>query len=356
MGDRGSLGEARVLDVQVDEQGCVHHIVEGPLPEVGAEVSGVVDRARRRAHMALHTGQHMLSRALADVAGAATVSSRLGETACTIDVDRDPIDERRVAEAEALVNSVIDDDVTVRAFFPTLEELAALSLRRAPKVAENIRVVLIGDFDVSPCGGTHCVRSGQVGLVRVTGLERYKGKSRITFSAGARARRELWAQADALKALGRELTCGPEDVKHAVDRLRRDAQEARDALGRARARLAEAMADELWAHANERGGETSERGSRFVVAVLDDATVELLRAVAARITAHPEGVALLAGKTGEGLLAIVARGSNSTFDCGAFLRHVAAAAGGRGGGRPERAEGRLPTGASWEALVSAALT
>ncbi|MCI0573776.1 MAG: alanine--tRNA ligase-related protein, partial [Myxococcaceae bacterium] len=106
MADRGVLGGLAVRDVQVDDAGVVHHVLDVPageaLPEVGAELTGEVDRARRRVHMALHTGQHMLSRALVDVAQAATVSSRLGETVCTIDVDLETLDERRVAEAEAL--------------------------------------------------------------------------------------------------------------------------------------------------------------------------------------------------------------------------------------------------------------
>jgi len=200
MADRGTLGGTAIADVQVDEEGIVHHVLEGEsLPEPGTELVGVVDRQRRRVHMALHTGQHMLSRALADVAGAATVSSRLGESSATIDVDVDVLEERRVAEAEALVNAVIDDDVVVRAFFPTAEELAGLPLRRAPKVTENIRVVQIGDFDVSPCGGTHCTRAAQVGLVRVVGVERYKGKARVIFSAGARARREFADEAAVLR-------------------------------------------------------------------------------------------------------------------------------------------------------------
>ena len=107
------------MDVQVDDAGRVHHMLDGALPDVGLVIEGEVDRERRRVHMALHTGQHMLSRALADLAHAATVSSRLGETACTIDVDQEAVEERRIAAAEDLVNSVIDDDFTVRAFFPT---------------------------------------------------------------------------------------------------------------------------------------------------------------------------------------------------------------------------------------------
>jgi len=343
MADRGVLAGAAVRDVQVDDDGVIHHVVEGPLPDVGASVAGTIDRARRRVHMALHTGQHMLSRALVDVARAETVSARLGETACTIDVDLAKIEERDLARAEELVNSVIDDDAPIRAFFPDPAELAALPLRRQPKVASNIRVVAIGDFDVSPCGGTHCLRTAQVGFVRLTGVERYKGKIRVTFASGRRARDELGAQAQLLVGLGRELTCGPAEVPTALAKLRRDLQETREALGAARARLMDRLADALLAE-----------GAPVVTALVEDADAEALRILAKRITGEPGRVALLAAAGPEGILILAARGAGSTFDCGAFIKRTAAAHGGRGGGRPEIAEGRLPAGAvdaeSWRRL------
>src|SRR5687768_14212872 len=81
--DRGTLGGRRIVDVQVDDAGIVHHIIDdagGALPAVSSGVHGEIERARRRMFMALHTGQHMLSRALVDIAKAETVSARLGET------------------------------------------------------------------------------------------------------------------------------------------------------------------------------------------------------------------------------------------------------------------------------------
>jgi len=340
MADRGSLAGLPIVDVQVDDAEVVHHLVEGPLPALGAEVRGEIDPARRRLHMALHTGQHMLSRALCDVAHADTVSSRLGENACTIDVDRAELDERAVASAEDLVNTVIDDDAVVRAFFPAPAELAALPLRRKPKVDSHIRVVAIGEFDVSPCGGTHCLRTAQVGLVKVTGLERYKGKMRVNFSAGRRAREELSRQSELLHALGRDFTCGPTDVPAAVHKLRRDLVEARESLGEARARLAERAALELLSAARS-------MGETRVVAAFEAVDIPFLRAVAKRITTEPAFVALLAARVAEGLLVLAARGAQSDFDCGGFLKRIAAAHGGRGGGRPEMAEGRLPSHVDW---------
>jgi alanyl-tRNA synthetase len=296
--------------------------------------------------MALHTGQHMLSRALGDVAGANTVSSRLGEHACTIDVDRAEVDEGAVARAADVVNAVIDDDVAIRAFFPSAAELAALPLRRAPKVEKHIRVVAIGAFDVSPCGGTHCLHTAQVGLLKVTGLERYKGKMRVSFSAGRRAREELSRQSDVLHALGREFTCGATDVPAAIQKLRRELAETRETLGETRARLAERAAVELLDAA--RG-----RGEWRVVASFDDADIAFLRAVAKRVTTDPTFVALLAARSSDGQLVLAARGAESSFDCGAFLRRVASAHGGRGGGRPEMAEGRIGAAIDWVAAVTA---
>jgi alanyl-tRNA synthetase len=348
MADRGLIAGVPVTDVQADGEGRVHHVLAGPLPDVSAEVSCEVDRPRRRVHMSLHTGQHMLSRALVDLASAETVSARLGETTCTLDVDQAAIDERKLSEAEELVNAVIEDDVAVRAYFPEPGELAALPMRRAPKVSDHVRVVQIGDFDITPCGGTHCTRTGQVGLLRIDAVERYKGKLRVVFSAGRRARLSLAAHSDALRALSRELTCGPDDVRQGLDKLRRELTETRESLGRAKGQLSAACAAELIAAARH-GGESR------IVATLEDASLDFVRAVAARITAHPDLVALLAGRTAQATIVLAARGNACTLDCGAFVKRAAAIAQGRGGGRPERAEGQLPAAIDWASVAAQAL-
>jgi alanyl-tRNA synthetase len=348
MADRGKLNGLDVLDVQVATDGALHHVLGGDPPEVGTEVVGQVDASRRRVHMALHTGQHILSRALLDIAEAETVSARLGETACTIDVDVANLVERDVARAQDLANAVIEDDVVIRSFFPDPGELARLPLRRAPKVSDRVRVIQIGDFDFTPCGGTHCLRSAQVGLIHIVGVERYKGGTRVTFGAGRRAREQLALESGLLRTLAEELSSGPRDVPAAVEKLRRELSAAREALGQARAQLAQRAADEIVADARAEGRE-------MVIAQFDDAPAELLRAVAKRVAEEPRAVALLAGRDEEGAPVVVARGSASAFDCGSFLRRAAAAAGGRGGGRPERAEGRIPANVDWPGLVRSLL-
>jgi alanyl-tRNA synthetase len=343
MADRGTLAGASVIDVQVDDDGTIHHLIEGGLPEISAEVAGAIDWARRRQHMAQHTGQHMLSAALLAAAQAPTASARLGDTACTIDVTRDRIPDAELAKAEDLANSVVDDDVAIRAWFPEPAELASLPLRREPKVDAHVRVIAIGDFDLSPCGGTHCARTAQVGTLRILGTERYKGMTRVTFAAGARARAELAARDAALRALATAFTCAPAEVPTAVDKLRRDLAGARESLKEGRERLAGLTADALLAQGAGPGP--------IAASVPGDA--ELLRALAARITAAGKD-AILAAPSDEGTAVVIARAAGSALDCGKLLGELAKKTGGRGGGRPERAEGRLPAGAGaeWTTLIA----
>jgi alanyl-tRNA synthetase len=343
LADHGTLAGLPVTDVQIDDAGVVRHLVVGELPAVGATVSGQIDRARRRQYSALHTAQHMLSRALIEVAHAETVSARLGESSCTVDLDVPSLGEAEVARAEALVNTLVEDDVSIRAWFPEASELASLPLRRRPKVSENVRVVAIGDFDVSPCGGTHCTQSAQVGLLEVTGMERYKGMMRVSFAAGRRARVLLESEAAVLRGLARTFTCGPLDVPAAVDKLRQ-ALSASDARAEVlAARAAVAIAAELVA-----------TGADPVVATLEGADVGLLRLVASQLSAAGRA-GILGASVGEGLAVLVSRPTPATAalaDAGATLRALAQAAGGKGGGRGERAEGRLPAGTDLVALAA----
>ena len=94
------------------------------LPAIGSRVTGELDWARRRQHMAQHTAQHLLSGTLLDRAQAPTASARLGESALTIDVTRDRIPDAELAAAEDLANDIIDDDLAIRAWFPDAGELA----------------------------------------------------------------------------------------------------------------------------------------------------------------------------------------------------------------------------------------
>jgi len=292
--------------------------------------------------MAQHTAQHLLSGALLDRAQAPTVSARLGETALTIDVSRDRIPEAELAAAEDLANDIVDDDVAIRAWFPDPDELAALRLRRDPKVTGNIRIVAIGEFDYSPCGGTHCARSSQLAAVRITGAERYKGGTRVTFATARRGRAELFARDHVLRGLAGQFSCGPGEVPLAIDKLRRDAETAGAEIAQLRSRLADAIIAQL-------------PGSGPVIAALPG-DPELLRSVAAKLVAAGRDAILCAPAAvpdDASTAVVLMRAAGSSLDCGALWKRLAGKLGGRGGGRAEQAQGKLTSAiADWPAAVA----
>ncbi|MDB4938640.1 MAG: Alanyl-tRNA synthetase family protein [Labilithrix sp.] len=367
LGDLGTLTlgphVVRIADTQV-EDGAIHHVIDGDLsPDVlellrggaAADVSvrGAVDESRRRDHMVQHTAQHALSRALANAARAGTVSARLGATSCTIDLDRPGLSDADLHRAEDLVNSVVMSDVPVVTSFPSPDELAKLDLRKQPnaeKSAAGVRVVSIEGFDVTPCGGTHCTRSGQIGQVRIVATEKYKGMLRITFHAGQRALGDARSRHDLLAKLAADLTCGPQDIPAAVAKLRAELKAMRDKLESARSEVADHVGRSL------RDALPETPGPHVVPVMRLPGDLAGLRALAVELTKDPRIVALVAGHdegSGEVVL-VVQRGEGAKLDCGAFVQSQTKARGGRGGGRPERAEGRFPRGTSLEELTAAA--
>ncbi len=346
LGDRGTLAGFAVADTQETADGAIAHVIDrtappsggAALPAIGSTVHGELDWARRRQHMAQHTAQHLLSGALLDRAQAATASARLGETALTIDVTRDRIPEAELAAAEALANDLIDDDLAIRAWFPDPGELANLKLRRDPKVSADIRVVAIGDFDFSPCGGTHCTRTSQLSTIRIIAAERYKGMTRVTFAAARRARAELFTRDQILRGLATQLSCSPGDVAIAIDKLRASATAAADQVTALRGQLAQAIANQL-------------PGDGAVIATVPG-DADLVRGVAAKLAAAGRDALLYSPEA-----VVLQRAAGSLLDCGALWKQLATLTGGRGGGRADRAEGRLAgTVDDWPALVARART
>lgn len=165
--------------------------------------------------------------------------------------------------------------------------------------------------------------------------------TRVSFVAGRLARTLLAEHHRVLKRLAVEFTCGALDVPKAVDNLRAELVATKESLTASRGRLAEATAQKL----------LERSPSPIVVESFDGCDAAFLREVGNKIVAEPDRVALLAASGPEGATIFAARGEASDFNCGAFIKAVTSAVGGRGGGRPAHAEGRLPPGNDWSTLA-----
>jgi alanyl-tRNA synthetase len=328
--DRGHLGGREVVEVlDREDDGAVLHFISDAVP-VGAVVDGEIDAERRLDHMQQHTGQHVLSAAFIRTANVPTVSFHLGVEVSTIDLAGD-VEAAAIAKAEDEANRVVfaDRDVVVR--FVSAAEAAVLPLRKEPSRTGTLRLVEVPDFDLSACGGTHVSRTGAIGNIAVSAWERYKGGTRVSFVCGGRAVRAFRELRDASTATSRLLSVQSGELPEAVARLQADARDVRlqaRALGEQLARF-EASA--------LRSSAVDLNGHRIVARVLDKDQAGLRQL--AQEAAADGGPAILLVSTARPASLVVSRGGDSGIDAGAVLKAIVARFGGKGGGRPELAQG-----------------
>lgn len=333
--DRGTLDGVTVEDVLVRESdGAVLHLVDR-LPDAD-RVAGAVDWDRRFDHMQQHTAQHVLSQAFLRIASAGTIGFHLGAEYVSIDLDVASLAPASVEAAFELAGRLVEADAPVRAWFPQADELAALSLRKTPEVEGALRVVAIGDFDLSACGGTHVARTGEIGLIQHLRTERLKRGTRVAFLSGRRARRDYSERQAITAALSSRLTCSVGELPDAVARL----EDQLAALRRDLARFREA---ELEREAALLRGAPGSRP--MVVRAWDGRPAADLRALAQQLTTQP-GILALLGSAGSQAQFVFGRSGDLDVNLKPALdAALAAVGGGRGGG------GRLVQGGGGPATL-----
>jgi alanyl-tRNA synthetase len=328
--DTGWLGGLRIEDVVDLEDGRVAHLVGAPLP-LGAEVNGVVDWPRRFEHMQQHTGQHVLSAAFVRALGARTESFHLGSEVSTIDFGTS-LSPGQIAAAEDEANRVVWEDRPVRVRFVSDADAAALPLRKEPARGGELRLVDIEGVDLTACGGTHVTSTGAIGMIAVAGSERFKGGTRLEFVCGGRALGWFRRQRDIVVAAVRHLSVLPSELPGAILRLQDDLKAHRQATRGLQQRLARYDAQACVA----RG--CAADGLRAVIERVEGWDAAGLKALATEIAAHPGHAAVLVSGDTPALV-VIARSANVGLDATAVLKALTARFGGKGGGRPELAQG-----------------
>jgi alanyl-tRNA synthetase len=327
--DVGSLGAARVLDVVDRDEGRIVHVVDSdPGPGV---VHGTIDWTRRFDHMQQHTGQHVLSAAFDRLLQVRTVSFHLGTDSATIDLSRE-VSPEEIARAEAEANRVVWEDRAVTIRFADAADAAALALRKESRREGVLRIVDIDGFDVSACGGTHVARTGAIGIIAVAGSERFRGGTRIEFVCGGRALAAYRALRDSVAASVRLLSVLPADLPGAIERMQADAKTAKRDLKDLQSALAVYRASELAQNAEILNG------ARVVIAAIDGADANALKAMASQIASRAGHAAILLSAPPPSAI-VVARAVDVALDSAAVLKYLIDRFGGKGGGKPELAQG-----------------
>ena len=360
--DTGTLNGTRVVECIDDDENGVLHVIQGRAPEIGSTVRGRVDWSRRLDHMQQHTGQHILSQALVTLFNAPTRSFRVLEESCEIDVDLSNPTTEVIERAVELANNVIWEDRAITIKTVTSDEAAKLPLRKGPSREGELRVIEIDGFDLTPCGGTHAYRTGEVGMIAVRHWERAKGLTRIEFVAGMRALADYRRANKTARAVAALYSSARDDAAKLTSRVLEENKELHRrvrALEEIAARVeAEELLRDVSSIVRERfrgssptvregvgGGPhidestTNQSSLRVITKIFDDRDGESLKHLAQALISHPGTIALL-GSRDEGAARLVfARAADAPGDMNALMKTACEILDGRGGGRPDMAQG-----------------
>jgi alanyl-tRNA synthetase len=327
--DTGTLNGVRVVECIDDGDKGVLHVVQGAAPGRGDLVRGRVDWSRRLDHMQQHTGQHILSQALVTLFNAPTRSFRVLEASCQIDVELNNPTTEAIERAVELANNVIWEDRAIAIRNVTSGEASELPLRKEPARDGDLRLIEIEGFDLTPCGGTHAYRTGEVGMIAVRSWERAKGLTRIEFVAGVRALADYRKANKSAREVAALFSTGRDDAPQLAAQMVEEHKELNRRIRVLEELAAEGEAEKLLATASD----------GVVVHTFDGRDAESLKKLAHALMSHTQTIALLASRDKDTARLVFARSADAVGDMNALMREACALLDGRGGGKPEMAQG-----------------
>jgi len=329
--DRGTLGGLQVVDVIEQDNHILHLTPDKPGFGIGTQVEGRIDWQRRFINMQQHTGQHILSQAFLSKLNARTVSSKLGIDHSTIDVDRLDLDWQHLADVERLANSIVYEDRPVKIYEAPAGEVEGLRIKK-PLKRKVLRIVEIDGFDKSPCGGTHCRRTGEVGLIKILRWEKVRDTSRIEFICGRLAEDDYFWKSRFIVELAQELTTKDINIPAQIRNIMELTRQQHNRIEELEAKLVCFEARQLEEKIEHI------KDIELIVSHLREKDASAIRAFALELTSKPRRVALLAaGK--ERVHLVFSRSMDLDLDMRPVIAVACEVLGGKGGGRPEVCQG-----------------
>ncbi|WP_313076419.1 alanyl-tRNA editing protein [Lacrimispora sp.] len=227
--DTGRLGEAKVLDVQERAEGIVHIVDMQLLPE--SKLIGIVDWDRRFFLMQNHSGEHILSGIVHKHYGYDNVGFHMGKDEITVDFNGVLTwDQAEAIEEE--VNDLIWKNVPIIECYPSKEELSSMDYRSKKELSGQVRIIEIPNGDVCACCGTHVMTTGEIGMVKVTGLMNYKGGVRMSMLCGKLALLDYRKKMKSVSSISALLSAKPDGILDAVDKLKEEGLKKDGLIGR----------------------------------------------------------------------------------------------------------------------------
>ncbi len=321
--DHGTMNGLAVTDVH-EKNGVIFHTVENSV-EIGENVDCAIDWARRFDHMQQHSGEHILSGILCRDYHCDNVGFHMGADTVTIDYNAE-LTWQQVLAAEEEANRAIWADTPVEITYPSPEELEQLDYRSKKALTGQVRIVTFPGADCCACCGTHVLRAGQVGIIKVLSCQKFRSGVRMEILCGERAYRYLSGTYDQARAVGQQLSVKPLDAAAAVERLEAE-------LTAAKQRMTELEETVFFHKAQEL------RGKGDVLLVESPMRSDGVRKLADAVAKECGGLAaVFSGQDGQYSYALVRADGTEVAP---LVKSLNAALHGRGGGRGGFAQGSV---------------
>lgn len=320
--DLGHIGQARVLDVQERGEEVVH-LADAPV-QVGQEAACTIDWARRFDLTQQHSGEHLVSGIIHARFGYDNVGFHMGSDVITIDFSGE-LTPQALAEVELAANEAVWADIPTKIWYPQPDELKTLTYRSKKELTGAVRLVQFGGIDLCACCGTHVERTGEIGLIKLLSAARFHAGSRVELLCGGRALRYLNAVFTQNREISALLSAKPLETADAARRLSSENERLKYHLTQTENALFSERAETL-------------RGSGNVLMLQETMQPDALRRLTDAVTQVCGGCCMVFAGEGENYKYAVGQKDG---DLRQLVRELNAALDGRGGGKPEFAQGSV---------------
>lgn len=321
--DTGSLGGVSVSDVQ-EIDGKIIHYTDGPLVE-GTEVEGCIDWTERFSKMQQHTGEHIVSGLIHKTYGYHNVGFHLGTDSVTLDFNG-VVPKEKLHEIEQLANEAVAKNLPVQVLYPTDEELSKISYRSKIEIEGQVRIVVIDGYDVCACCAPHVKQTGEIGLIKLVGMQNYKGGVRISMLCGFRALEDYYQKEKNNREIAVMLSAKEYETAVEVERLQEE-------LAMKKAKIVELEQKFL-----EQKVETLDVSGEIVCLFEETDPVMTRELVNLLLKKGAKMAAVFSGNEREGYRYVLGSRSLDVRKNGKLLNE---AFHGRGGGKPEMVQGTV---------------
>ncbi|MHC4119072.1 MAG: alanyl-tRNA editing protein [Planctomycetota bacterium] len=327
--DRGTIGQADVLNVEI-EDGRIIHVLSEPLCD--GRHTAIVDRQHRLNSARQHTAQHIISGIAESRFDLKTTGVHIGLETSTVDFDK-KANWQTLQMIERQAMDAVAENIEVETAFDCSDVRSRFDLSQID--SNTIRVVKIGEYDASACCGAHVLRTGDIGIIRFIDIESKRDGTRAHFAAGAKALEFSQTETSTLRDLRRISRCSTLELAPIL----RKALDQSKSLAKQVDRLQGSMLPIFVESA-----QIVETGSSKLGIQVDAVADKYAGKLAALIAEKIDGAGIVLNDRNVAI-------NSRNLDAGELLHKLRNAVGGKGGGSPGSASGRLDKAVTSQQLI-----